>query len=134
MMSTTMIFDLGEQGIDMNNREESKDKHILSMHMEVPCQEDETLAELKAAAFEVLLLNPGCEQSDWAEILIEQYATEIIDVYGANAPDVDSSLVDLWESPYNDPKSGLEYDFKTWALALATEESVQMYYDLTNKE
>lgn len=31
------------------------------------CTEDETLEELKAAAFEALLLNPGCDRADWAE-------------------------------------------------------------------
>ena len=43
---------------------------------------NETLDELKAAAFEVLRLNPGCEQSDWAQILVKQYGTEVVDAYG----------------------------------------------------
>ena len=93
--------------------------------------QDETLDELKAAAFEVLLQNPGCEQCDWVNILVEQYGTELVDAYGNNPEEVYASLADLWESPYYDNNSGLEYDYQTWAEALWTEASVQMYYDLT---
>lgn len=92
-----------------------------------------SLEELKSAAFEVLLLNPGCEQSDWAKILVEQYGTEVVDAYGKDPAEAYASLEDLWESPYLDEVSGLEYDFKTWAEAFATDASVQMYYDLTTK-
>lgn len=95
---------------------------------------DDTLEELKAAAFEVLLLNPGCDQGDWTDILIEQYGTEVVDAYGNNPFEVYALLVDLWESPYFDKCSGLEYDFKTWAEALWTDAAVQMYYDLIDKK
>lgn len=88
------------------------------------------LEELKAAAFEVLLLNPGCEQSDWAKILVEQYGTEVVDAYGTDPEEAYASLADLWESPYFDRNSGLEYDFKTWANAFSTDESVMMYHDM----
>ena len=96
-------------------------------------EQDDTLEELKAAAFEVLRLNPGCEQSDWAKILIEQYGTEVVDAYGKDPAEAYASLEELWESPYLDEVSGLEYDFKTWAEAFATDAAVQMYYDLTEK-
>ena len=92
-----------------------------------------SLDELKAAAFEVLRLNPGCEQSDWARILVEQYGTEVVDAYGKDQAEAYASLEDLWESPYLDEVSGLEYDFKTWAEAFSTDAAVQMYYDLTEK-
>ena len=95
--------------------------------------QDDTLEELKAAAFEVLRLNPGFEQSDWAKILVEQYGTEVVDAYGKDPAEAYASLEDLWESPYLDEVSGLEYDFKTWAEAFATDAAVQMYYDLTEK-
>lgn len=90
-----------------------------------------SLDELKAAAFEVLLLNPGCEQADWAKILVEQYGTEVVDAYGTDAAEAYASLSDLWESPYFDTNSGLEYDYKTWARVFATEESVMMYHDMS---
>ncbi len=96
--------------------------------------QDDTLDELKAAAFEVLRLNPGCEQSDWARILVEQYGTEVVDAYGNDPDEVFADLADLWESPYFDKASGLEYDFHEWAEAFATEASVQLYYDLTSKK
>ena len=98
------------------------------------CSNDETLEELKAAAFEVLRLNPGCEQSDWAKILVEQYGTEVVDAYGKDPAEAYASLGDLWETPYLDEVSGLEYDFKTWAEAFSTDAAVQMYYDLTEKK
>lgn len=43
--------------------------------MRAVSKQDETLDELKDAAFEVLLLNHGSEQSDWAKTLVEQYGT-----------------------------------------------------------
>ena len=92
-----------------------------------------SIEELKAAAFEVLLLNPGCEQRDWADLLVEQYGTEVVDAYGKDPAEAYASLEDLWETPYLDEVSGLEYDFKTWAEAFSTDASVQMYYDLTEK-
>lgn len=88
------------------------------------------LEELKAAAFEVLLLNPGCDQAEWADILVGQYGTEVVDAYGTDPEEAYASLADLWESPYFDRNSGLEYDFKTWANAFATDESVMMYHDM----
>lgn len=92
-----------------------------------------SIEELKAAAFEVLLLNPGCEQRDWADLLVEQYGTEVVDAYGKDPAEAYASLEDLWETPYLDEVSGLEYDFKTWAEAFSTDAAVQMYYDLTEK-
>ena len=104
---------------------------MLMKAIEEANQQDDTMEELKAAAFEVLLLNPGCELTDWANILVEQYGTEVVDAYGNNPDDVFAALTDLWETPYYDFNSGLEYDFKTWANALKTDDSVEMYYDLT---
>lgn len=105
----------------------------LDLLMQDVCSYDETMDELKAAAFEALLLNPGCEQSDWVNILLEQYGTEVVDAYGNNPTEVFADLADLWESSYYDKNSGLEYNFKTWAEAFATDAAVQMYYDLTDK-
>lgn len=93
---------------------------------------DEALDELKSAAFEVLLLNPGCDFDEWRHILIEQYGTELIDAY---APSLDpenvlDELCNFWESPYYDKASGLEKDYKEWAEAFATEQAVDVYYEL----
>lgn len=93
-----------------------------------------SLDELIAAAFEVLLLNPGCDQAEWADILVGQYGTEVVDAYGKDPAEAYASLADLWESPYFDRNSGLEYDFKTWARAFATEESVMMYHDMSRNK
>lgn len=97
------------------------------------CTNDDTLDELKVAAFEALRLNPGCEQSDWTKILVEQYGTEVVDAYGKDPAEAYASLEALWENPYLDEVSGLEYTFSQWADAFATDASVQMYYDLIDK-
>lgn len=81
----------------------------------------------------MLLLNPGSEQSDWADVLINQYSTEVVDALGNNPTDVYAELADFWESPYFDENSGLEYDYKTWAQILDNEASVQMYYGMIEK-
>lgn len=101
--------------------------------MRAVSKQDETLDELKDAAFEVLLLNPGSEQSDWAKTLVEQYGNELIDAYGTDPAEIFHALADLWESPYYDENTDLEYDYKTWAEAFATEAAVDMYYDLIKK-
>lgn len=90
--------------------------------------------ELRAAAFEALLLNPGSEEADWAFTLVSQYGGEVVDVYGGDdPPEVFARLADLWETPYLDGRSGVEYTFGEWAEAFATEQSVRMYYDITEK-
>lgn len=94
---------------------------------------DEALAELKASAFEALLLNPGSEYGDWKQTLIDEYATEVVDAFGCNPEDAEASLSDLWETPYEDTASGLEYTFSTWAEAFCNEASVQMYYNMIEK-
>ena len=93
----------------------------------------DTLAELKAAAFEILLTEPGSEFDDWRWELINNYGTELTDEFGSDPFDVDASISDLWETPYYDEASGLEYDFSDWASAFATEQSVQMYYDFISQ-
>lgn len=97
------------------------------------CTNDDTLDELKVAAFEALLFNPGSEQSEWTDTLISQYGMEVVDAYGKDPAEAYASLEALWESPYLDEVSGLEYTFSQWADAFATDASVQMYYDLIDK-
>ena len=96
-------------------------------------EQDSVLEEVKTAAFEALLLNPGSDFGDWEQILVKEYATEVIDANGENSEEVYEALSDLWETPYEDIASGLEYDFKDWAEAFATDESVRMYYDMIDK-
>lgn len=89
------------------------------------------LEELKAVAFQTLLLNPGTlERQDWIDLLVAECGTEVVDAYGTDPADVFSSLEDLWEDCYLDPATGIEKDFNEWALAFATEEAVDIYYNL----
>lgn len=94
---------------------------------------DETLEKLKHSAFEALLLNPGSEFGDWQQTLICEYPSEVVDAYGRNPEDAFASLSDLWETPYEDTASGLEYTFETWAQCICNEAAVQMYYDFIEK-
>ena len=74
-------------------------------------------------------------RTEWTKnILAEQYGTEVVDAYGNNLLEVFALLADLWESPYYDHNSGLEYDYKTWAEALRTDASIQMYYDMVSNK
>lgn len=118
----------------MTDKDIAKQKFDLLMRsIEKAKQEnDETLDELKAAAFEVLLLHPGSSHDEWAAALVQQCGTELIDVYGRDPKKIYASIAELWHTSYRDENSGLEYKFETWAEAFATEASVQMYYDLLN--
>lgn len=97
-------------------------------------RQDELLDELKASAFEVLLLNPGCTPETWATILERRYGMELVDAFGTETSKIRQSLTAMWGKPYTDPVSGLRHTFEDWAKALATEESVGMYYELTSRK
>lgn len=88
------------------------------------------LAEIKAAAFEYLLLNPGSDFGDWQDGMLEQYPDDVVDALGNNPPEVFAAFADLWEADYTDPRTGIEQSIKNWALAFATEQSVDLYYRL----
>ncbi len=90
------------------------------------------MAELKAAAFEYLLLNPGSEFGDWHQGLISDYPTEVVDALGTNPEDVYADLADLWEGDYTDPKTGIEQTFSEWAMSFANEYAVGIYYFLVD--
>ncbi len=88
--------------------------------------------ELRDAAFEYLLLNPGSEFGDWQNGLIEEYPTEVVDALGSNPNEVMSDLADLWEREYLDPKTGMEQKFSEWAMSFANEHAVGVYYFLVD--
>lgn len=89
-------------------------------------------AELQEAAFEYLLLNPGSEFGDWKQGLITDYPTEIVDALGTNPEEVNASLADMWESDYEDPKTGVAQKFSEWAMSFANEHAVGIYYFLVD--
>ena len=93
---------------------------------------DTSMDELRDAAFEYLLLNPGSEFGDWREGLIEQYPAEVVDALGNNPEQVHADLADLWESDYWEQKTDIEQKFCDWAQAFATEKSVDLYYELVS--
>lgn len=88
--------------------------------------------ELKDAAFEYLLLNPGSEFGDWQQGLIEQYPTEVVDALGSNPGEVYADLADLWETDYLDPKTGIEQKLSEWAVSFVNEHTVGIYYFLVD--
>ena len=94
--------------------------------------QDTLMDELKAAAFEYLLTNPGCEFVDWQQGLIDDYPEEVVDALGNNPGDVYAALADLWEDDYEDPRTGTWRKFGEWAMVFANEYAVQLYYDLAD--
>lgn len=88
------------------------------------------MAVLKEAAFEYLLLNPGSEFGDWQQGLISDYPTEVVDAMGTNPEDVCAALADLWETDYEDPKTGIKQRYSEWAMSFANEYAVGIYYYL----
>jgi hypothetical protein len=93
---------------------------------------DTSMDDLKAAAFEYLLLNPGSEFGDWQQSLISDYPTEVVDALGTDPEEVYAALADLWESDYCDPKTGIEQKFSEWAMSFANEYAVGIYYFLVD--
>lgn len=105
----------------------------IGMNGEYPYNEtDPLMDELKAAAFEYLLLNPGSELGDWQQSLISDYPTEVIDALGTDPEDVYAALADMWESDYCDLKTGIEQKFSEWAMSFANEYTVGIYYFLVD--
>ena len=90
------------------------------------------MAELKAAAFEYLLLNPGSDFEDWQQGLISEYPAEVVDALANDPAEVYAELADLWESEYEDPKTGIEQKFNEWAMSFANEHAVGIYYFLVD--
>ncbi len=90
------------------------------------------LQELKEAAFEYLLLNPGSDFGDWQQGLISDYPAEVVDALGNNPNEVFADLANLWESDYEDPKTGIEQKLCEWAMSFANEYAVGIYYFLAD--
>lgn len=91
---------------------------------------DEFMEELKSAAFEVLLTNPGSDESDWANELVNNYGTEVVDALGTIPEEVFASLADLWEDVYFDRATGMEKTFQEWADTFCNEHTIDLYYQL----
>lgn len=109
--------------------EENKYEKLDPFSDELRC---DCMAELKEAAFEYLLLNPGSEFGDWQTGLVSDYPTEVVDALGTDPEDVYARLADLWESDYCDPKTGVEQEFSEWALSFTNENAVGIYYFLVD--
>ncbi len=92
-------------------------------------QSNEAMNELRSAAFEVLLLHPGSDYRSWSDILYDQYTMEVYDAFGENDDTIRPGMAKLWMSGYKDIASGLEYTYREWSRAFATDAAVQMYYD-----
>lgn len=111
----------------MDNEKQNDDFNLFSSENRCDC-----MGELKAAAFEYLLLNPGSEFGDWQQGLIEEYPTEVIDALGDDPSDVYAAIADLWESNYLDPKTNIEQCYSEWSMSFANEYAVGIYYCLVD--
>ena len=116
------------------NEDKSFNKMALLMEaIQEVNRRDEAMDELRAAAFEVLLLHPGSDYRSWSDILYEQYTMEVYDAFGENENVIRPGMAKLWQSEYKDIASGLKHTYGDWAKVFATSEAVQMYYDLVEK-
>lgn len=100
----------------------------------VKSSKDHFTNELKSAAFEALLLNPGSERQDWIDNLVENYGIEVVDALGNDPNEVFADLADLWDDVYLDPASGIEKSYSDWAETLCNEQTVDLYYELIERE
>lgn len=82
---------------------------------------------LKEAAFEYLLLNPGSDFGDWQWGLINDYPILVVDALGNEPEEVYAELSELWESEYEDERTGVYKDFKDWANVFCNESAVYIY-------
>jgi hypothetical protein len=106
---------------------------IEDMNGEWPfCETDPLMDELKHAAFEYLLLNPGSEFCDWRQGLIQEYPTEVVDALGNDPDEIYSDLANLWQDDYLDPTTGIEQSYAEWAQCFSNEPSVGIYYFLVD--
>ena len=112
--------------------EEEKQYEIIDPFENENEDEYNSMDDLKAAAFEYLLLNPGTEFCDWQQGLISDYPTEVVDALGTNSEEVYADLADLWDSDYCDPKTGIEQKYSEWAISFANEYAVGVYYFLVD--
>lgn len=82
------------------------------------------LQELKDCAWNVVMENPGIDMAEWAQILIRQFPTEVVDAYGTNYYEVMHCLADLWETEYTNPDNGDWNSFAGWSEYFATDSDV----------
>lgn len=64
--------------------------------------EDDLYAELEEAAWNILHENPGIVFADWRQMLIEQYPSEVVDVYGRDPEVAYGSLAEMFNSLTSD--------------------------------
>ena len=92
------------------------------------CQADsdafDFVGELKRAAWNIVKENPGLDRSDWINMLIRHYPTEVVDAYGTNPSEVFHALADLWDMEYTDPDTGEWNSYAGWSEYLATDPDV----------
>ena len=84
---------------------------------------------LKASAFEVLLLHPGCGYEAWLDTLMNDYTLDIIDVFGTDEKQMKNGLADLWRTRYHDTYSGKTHTIEDWATQLSSDAALQEYYN-----
>lgn len=114
----------------MKEKESSyKKMSLLATSLMEEAGEEQTIDEaLKQAAWNVLHDNPGCECQDWIDTLVNEYSSEVVDVFGDSPEDVFASLTDWWDCmDYEDENTGMCETFSDWAEYFVTERSVELY-------
>ncbi|MBD5332226.1 MAG: hypothetical protein HDR97_00545 [Bacteroides sp.] len=110
------------------NIELDKLRMLLDAVKAVDEEATDPFADLKDAAWNVLHDNPGYDFDEWSSTLVEQYPTEVVDVFGTNPVEVYAALAEMWDSTdYEDLETGECHTFQEWAGYFATDESVELY-------
>lgn len=95
-------------------------------------ERDELYQELQDCCMEVIKLHPGCKFNEWKTTLMEQYATELTDVFGCMEKDVMEGIDNLWSSDYTDPFTAETRTFSEWAATICDSDALKCYYNRVN--
>lgn len=90
--------------------------------------------ELKAAAFETLLHNPGCDMQKWLMVLLREYTEEIVAALGSDPEEVIEELSSWWNNEqYIDENTGIAKTYGQWAKILSTGDATLRYRELVKE-
>lgn len=90
--------------------------------------------EFRAAAFEVLLHNPGCDLNSWMNILLREYTEEVVAVLGSDPEEVIDELNYLWnDERYVDENTGIAKTYRQWSKLLSSKDAVDHYRQLVKE-
>lgn len=89
---------------------------------------DEFTQDLKEAAWNVLHENPGSDFEDWKRMLLQEYPSEVVDVFGTKQKIIEEQLSSWWQTEaYLDPVTDICCTFQEWSAYFVNEKTVAIY-------